>query len=89
MDEDFMDRIQILKDRATEIAVRMKVLGIKKTSTYLGKLVQHDLWVQGFRKRIGIVPFSEHRITWNELFKLFKNKIRLDYKKWRNSDLYD
>lgn len=84
-----MDGIRILKDRASEITARMKVLGIKSISTYITKLIHHDLWVQGFRKRFGIVPFSAHRITWPQLFSLAKQKIKRDYKRWRNPRYYE
>ena len=75
--------IKILKERADEISARMKVLGKEKISDYITILIRHDLWVQAFRKRIGIVPFSEHRITWSELYQLIKKKLKRDIKRWR------
>lgn len=89
MDGNIMDRIKILKQRAAEISARMKVLGIPEVTSYIAKLIKHDLWVQGFRKRIGVVPFSEHHITWKDLFKLIKRKIKLEWRHWRNPDWYD
>lgn len=75
--------IRILKERADEISARMKTLGKEKITDYITILIKHDLWVQAFRKRVGIVPFSEHRITWLELFQLIKKKLKRDIKRWR------
>lgn len=76
--------IRILKERADEISARMKILGKEKIADYITLLIRHDLWMQAFRKRIGIVPFSEHRITWKELYILIKLKFMRDIKRcWR------
>lgn len=84
-----MDKIRILKERASEIAARIKVLQAKNIGTYISKLIYHDLWVQDFRKRFGIVPFSAQRITWKELFALAKKKIIDDFKRWRDPTFYE
>lgn len=75
--------IRIIKERADEISARMKILGKTKISDYITLLIRHDLWMQAFRKRLGIVPFSEHRISYKELYQLIKKKILRDIKRWR------
>ena len=75
--------IRILKERADEISARMKTLGKTKITDYITILIRHDLWMQAFRKRLGIVPFSEHQISWKELFQLIKKKFLRDIKRWR------
>lgn len=79
-----MKRIRILSEKADEISARMKILGTRTVESYLALLVKHDLFIQTFRKRCGIVPFSAHQITWIELYKLICKKIRVDIKRWRS-----
>ena len=75
--------IRIFKERADEISARMKTLGKEKITDYITILIKHDLWMQAFRKRLGIVPFSEHQISWKELFQLIKKKFLRDIRRWR------
>lgn len=77
--------IKILKERADEISARMKILGKTKIADYITLLINHDLWMQAFRKRLGIVPFSEHKTSWSELYQLIKKKLTRDIKRcWKN-----
>lgn len=79
----------LLTAQAKAIAARMKELGIVKVEYYITELIRNDLQVQKLRKRYGILPMSAQRMSWVDIAKTIKNKVRFDYRRWRDGDWDD